>query len=631
MAEIDELKIVISAEIDKFVEGMKQTRTTADTESKKIGSAFSRLNTGVQNVSKQFFNLKNAIIGLGIQQLVTRSIESADAIAKLSTNTGIGTDAIQALSFAAANSGVKQEELNQALFKFNGVIGSAVNGSLEAADNFRKLGINLFESNGALKNTETLMREVSDKVSTMGNAAERTRVLMDLFGRSGAKLTALFEGGSAQLDKFQKQAASLGLIIDKKLLMNAEKLNDEMEVMGMVLKTQVMTAVIQLGPQIQTLTKFIIDMTLKVAEAAKGVATGFDLIRASMGDGSATTAGQVAGLTIKLGALREELFKLMNEDPAEHMIIYGQAAADNTKKMEALRAEIAKTSEELAALQKTQEKETKAKEEGRGPASSGGVTDDMVDKQEEINDMRAEQAEQEILELEEKNALLKEVDAKLYAEQIAANDAKIKKIQEQEQKNYLFNAKMRKKEMDEEKLKRDTLVQGTMDLGNNLMTISKGHSKSMFEIGKALAIASTTIHGIDTVQATLKNPPGPPFTIPAAVAQGLAAATRVAQIKGTSFATGIDYLPGTGSADSIPAMLQPGEAVVKRAQNVRLQKYLDAQMPAGSPDNVAQANMAGSGAGGNIRIDLVMRGDFMDMIETQLVERGQLGVSLIRG
>jgi hypothetical protein len=82
--------------------------------------------------------------------------------------------------------------------------------------------------------------------------------------------------------------------------------------------------------------------------------------------------------------------------------------------------------------------------------------------------------------------------------------------------------------------------------------------------------------GFVAVQKALASAP-PPFNFALAAAVGIKTASNIASIVGTPLQTGIDSVPGIGSADNFPAVLAPQERVVPRETNRDLTEFLASQ------------------------------------------------------
>lgn len=109
-----------------------------------------------------------------------------------------------------------------------------------------------------------------------------------------------------------------------------------------------------------------------------------------------------------------------------------------------------------------------------------------------------------------------------------------------------------------------------------ISTLMQNSTGTLFEIGKAAAVAKATIDGITAVQVALAAAP-PPFNFALAALVGTAAAANVAQIVSTEpphFKNGIDEVPAGFSGDNFPAFLQSGERVVPAETNKDLKNFL---------------------------------------------------------
>lgn len=122
----------------------------------------------------------------------------------------------------------------------------------------------------------------------------------------------------------------------------------------------------------------------------------------------------------------------------------------------------------------------------------------------------------------------------------------------------------------------------TSQFFGNLSVLSQTGNKELAAIGKASAIAQATIDGFAAVQKALASAP-PPFNFALAASVGIATAANVAKIASTPLATGIDSVPGIGSADTFPAVLAPGERVVPAETNQDLTRFLQNQQQSQGP------------------------------------------------
>src|SRR3546814_13938515 len=107
-------------------------------------------------------------------------------MSKLARSTGLATEALSQLSYAADLSGV--ENLGDALNKFNKNIGEAAKGSKAQADAFAAIGVSIKDVNGHLKPTEQLLNETADAFEKYADGTAKSNVAQQILGGAWAEL-----------------------------------------------------------------------------------------------------------------------------------------------------------------------------------------------------------------------------------------------------------------------------------------------------------------------------------------------------------------------------------------------------------------------------------------------------------
>lgn len=166
----------------------------------------------------------------GIQRFVSSTIELADSMGKTAEQTGMTIEEISALRFAAEQADVEFSSLQSGLVKFNRTIAEAGSGNKAARDAFLQLGISM-ETVKAIK-SEDLFMLVAQRVSELGSEADRTKALVDVFGRSGADLAPLFSQGAEGIAKAKEAAKELGVIISGEANDKVRKLGDQADLLS---------------------------------------------------------------------------------------------------------------------------------------------------------------------------------------------------------------------------------------------------------------------------------------------------------------------------------------------------------------------------------------------------------------
>ena len=207
---------------------------------KTVGAgSIKRLGNSMQGVAGRVKNLRLAMGGLNktfatfgliisggaFVGLVKGAIDSADAFGKMSDQTGIAANTLQAYVNAGKLAGVSQETIDKGLRRLAQSMREADQGVATYKDSFDALGISVRTVDGNFKTSEQVLGEISDKFATMENGATKAALAMEIFGRSGASLINLLNGGAASLTEFN-------YAVSNEFAQNAEFFNDQIAVLG---------------------------------------------------------------------------------------------------------------------------------------------------------------------------------------------------------------------------------------------------------------------------------------------------------------------------------------------------------------------------------------------------------------
>lgn len=199
------------------------------------------------------------IVG-GLMAMTKQAANYGDEIAKASKKTGMATEDISRLRYAAERSGVGFGGLESALARMARSASEAAGGAEMYSEAYDRLGVSVTDANGELKGGEQLFREVAEGLKNVDNATERAALAQEIFGRSGAKLLPLLNEGEAGIKKLGDRAEQLGMVLSGKAAKDSERFNDALE----DLKDTGTTIAMTLG---QTLMPTIAEIAEKVSEA----------------------------------------------------------------------------------------------------------------------------------------------------------------------------------------------------------------------------------------------------------------------------------------------------------------------------------------------------------------------------
>ena len=173
------------------------------------------------------------VVGIGAK-LAKEAIQWDVAVKKLSGITGATAKETSELLAVANYMGVAMEDSAGAFAKFSKNVGVAKE-KMEVAraegklgtDIFSKLGYTLEDIKG--KNTVEVFKMIQERLRGMKDGAEKTRVEMELFGRTGYQMHAMLNMSAEQMDKVAERAKAMGLIIDDDTAAKSAKLNRELK------------------------------------------------------------------------------------------------------------------------------------------------------------------------------------------------------------------------------------------------------------------------------------------------------------------------------------------------------------------------------------------------------------------
>ena len=222
------------------------------------------------------------VVGIGAK-LAKEAIQWDVAVKKLSGITGATAKETSELLAVANYMGVAMEDSAGAFAKFSKNVGAAKE-KMEVAraegklgtDIFSKLGYTLEDIKG--KNTVEVFKMIQERLRGMKDGAEKTRVEMELFGRTGYQMHAMLNMSAEQMDKVAERAKVMGLIIDDETAAKSAKLNRELKDLENTGKRLAVSIGHELVPVFNDYAKGVLDvakefesMTAEQKEAIGGI------------------------------------------------------------------------------------------------------------------------------------------------------------------------------------------------------------------------------------------------------------------------------------------------------------------------------------------------------------------------
>jgi hypothetical protein len=185
--------------------------------------------TGIGKIQQMFALLAEVamigFVGEKIADLGKEFAEFGEQTEIASKKTGLSTDAIQQLDFAAKMVGVSAEGMNQGMMRLSRAMANAQQGSKQAEEAFKSVGL----SAESLKDMtlDQVLAKVADAFAGSEDGAAKAAIAMQLFGRAGADMIPLLDKGSAGIDELKQKAQELGIVMGGDDIQAATRLNEQ--------------------------------------------------------------------------------------------------------------------------------------------------------------------------------------------------------------------------------------------------------------------------------------------------------------------------------------------------------------------------------------------------------------------
>jgi len=207
------------------IEGVNKTKKAFGAVTKSLAKVGGAAKSAAKVVGG--IGLAVAAVGVAFVAMGKKAFDALDSIGKTASRTGFAAESLQALRLGAVESGSSVDALNKAIEKFSKNIGDViVKGTGEATYALDRMGISLYDSAGALKENDQILREVSDGIKRMTSETEKNSALQGLFGRQGILMNQVFGEGAEAIDRWIAKAKEMGFVVSGTAIKAVENFND---------------------------------------------------------------------------------------------------------------------------------------------------------------------------------------------------------------------------------------------------------------------------------------------------------------------------------------------------------------------------------------------------------------------
>lgn len=220
--------------VGKFVD---QVTPGIDKVSSKLGglsSISTSLDGKLRGLSSSFGRIGTIIAGGSFLALANQALQAAEALQNASIQTGISTDALQRLEFAAGLSGTSLQQVSSAITKMQKALVTSGEGSEQAVQTLARLGIATSDLLSLAPDKQ--FEKIAIAMADIKDPAERATAAVALFGRSGAELlptlTAIGEGAA----KINGQFAEMGGTVSTDAIAKVDEFGDNLDILKVAIK-----------------------------------------------------------------------------------------------------------------------------------------------------------------------------------------------------------------------------------------------------------------------------------------------------------------------------------------------------------------------------------------------------------
>jgi len=290
---------------------------------KDIDKAMGRTGKQLKQAGKDISRLMTASLAVASASIVAatqKGLTAVDNLAKTSDRLGIATESLQAFRHAADLSGSSAEVLDMGLQRMTRRIAEAAQGTGEARNAIRELGLEASRLNTL--GTEEQFLAIADAMKEVENASDRVRLTQKLFDSEGVRLLNTLEMGREGLEASRKELDQLGVSISRIDAIKVERANDAMTKLGQAFKGISNRLAVELAPLIELASNRLLDMAKSgdlVGEAVKssmnfiaGIGAGIQNAFHAIQIGANAVGAAISAVGFTFASVIEGARKLLN-------------------------------------------------------------------------------------------------------------------------------------------------------------------------------------------------------------------------------------------------------------------------------------------------------------------------------
>lgn len=201
-----------------------------------------------------------------MQSLTGATAEQASTFLSIANYMGVATD-VSTVAFAKFAKAVSNAQDKMQVASAEGKL---------ATDMFSRLGISIDQIEG--KNTLEVFKVIQDRLRNMKDGAEKTRIEMELFGKTGYQLHGMLNMSADAMKQVEDRARAMGLVIDDEAARKSAAFNRQLKDMeqtgkrlAIMIGQELLPVVMEYAQGAINLTKSYSNLATEQKEAISGL------------------------------------------------------------------------------------------------------------------------------------------------------------------------------------------------------------------------------------------------------------------------------------------------------------------------------------------------------------------------
>ena len=217
---LSSLMVTLGADTAAFQQDLGRASQVARTEFEKI-----------MDSAKNMAMAMGAAFALdAIKDGIKQAVDYADAMSDMSQRVGQSVESLTAMGYAAQFSGTSIDTYAAGVEKLSNNMVSAADGNAAAVKMFAQLGVSATDNTGKLRDSKDVFLDVADAVAGIQSPAEKTAVVMDIFGKSaGPELLQMLNQGKGGIEALTAEAQAMGAVLSTETAEQAGQFNDALD------------------------------------------------------------------------------------------------------------------------------------------------------------------------------------------------------------------------------------------------------------------------------------------------------------------------------------------------------------------------------------------------------------------